>query len=50
VVHAPRKVLIELKDKLQAELREMESQDIITKVTQPIDWVNFLVIREKENG
>lgn len=50
VVHAPRKVPIELKDKLQAELSEMESQDIIAKVTQPTDWVNSLVIREKENG
>ena len=50
VVHAPRKVPIELKDKLQAELCEMESQDIIAKVTQPTDWVNSLVIREKENG
>ena len=38
VVHGPRKVPIELKDKLQAELREMESQDIIAKVTQPTDW------------
>ena len=28
----------------------MESQDIIAKVTQPTDWVNSLVIREKENG
>ena len=41
---------IQLKDKLQAELREMESQDIIARVTQPTDWVNSLVIREKENG
>ena len=46
VVHAPRKVPIEL----QAELREMESQDIIAKVTQPTDGVKSLVIREKENG
>ena len=50
VVHASRKVPIELKDKLQAELREMESQDIIAKVMQPTDLVNSLVIREKENG
>ena len=50
VVHAPRRVPIQLKDKLQAELREMESQDIIARVTQPTDWVNSLVIREKENG
>ena len=50
VVHAPGKVPIKWKDKLQAELHEMESQDIIAKVTQPTDWVNSLVIREKENG
>ncbi|PFX31891.1 Uncharacterized protein K02A2.6 [Stylophora pistillata] len=50
VVHAPRKVPIELKDKLQAELQEMENQDIIAKVTQPTDWANSLVIREEENG
>ena len=28
----------------------MESQNNIAKVTQPTDWVNSLVIREKENG
>ena len=27
----------------------MESQDIIAKVAQPTDWVNFPVIRQKEN-
>ena len=50
VVHAPRKVPIELKDKLEAELGEMESQNIIARVTKPTDWVNSLVVREKENG
>jgi len=50
VVHVPRKVPIELKDKLQAELGEMENQSIIARVTQSTDWVNSLVIREKENG
>ena len=50
VVHAPCKVPIELRDKLQVALREMESQNIISKVTQPTDWVNSLVIEEKENG
>ena len=48
VVHAP--LPIELKDKSQAELDDMENQGIIARVTQPTDWVNFLVIREKENG
>ena len=46
VVHAPRKVSIDLKDKLEVELREMESQDVFAKVTQPTDGANSLVIRE----
>ena len=50
VVDAPSRVPIQLRDKLQAELREMESQDIVARVTQPTDWVNSLVIRENENG
>jgi len=28
----------------------MENQGIIARVTQPTDWVNSLVLREKENG
>jgi len=28
----------------------MENQGIIARVTQPTDWANSLVIREKENG
>ena len=40
VVHAARRVPIQLKDKLQAELREMESQGIIARVTRPTDWVD----------
>ena len=50
VVHAPRRVPIQSKDKLQVELCEMESQGIIARVTRPTDWVNSLVIREKEYG
>ena len=38
VVHAPRKVPVELKDKLWTELHELESRDIIARVTQPTDW------------
>ena len=50
VVHAPPRVPLELKDKLKAELDEMENQDIIARVTKPTDWINSLVIREKGNG
>ena len=28
----------------------MEDKSVITKVTKPTNWVNSLVIREKDNG
>jgi hypothetical protein len=50
VVHAPRKVPHALSDKLKAELDRMESSKVITKVTEPTDWVNSIVVVEKPNG
>ena len=50
VIHASRRVPLELMAKLNAELAEMEKEEIIARVTQPTDWVNSLVIREKPNG
>ena len=50
VVHAPRRVPLELVDKLNFELNEMEKNGVIEKVTKPTDWVNSIVIREKPNG
>lgn len=48
VVHVPRKVSVELKDKSKAGLHEMKSRDIIARVIQPTDWLNSLVIRKKK--
>lgn len=50
VVHPPRRVPIALSDKLKAELLRMESLGVITKVTEPTDWVNSLVTVEKPDG
>lgn len=50
VVHPPRRVALELKEKLQAELEEMEAKGIITKVETPTEWVNSIVVKEKPNG
>ena len=50
VVHAPRRVPLELVEKLKFELAEMEKDGVIEKVTKPTAWVNSLVIREKPNG
>ena len=49
-IHAPRRVPLELKDRLKTKLDSMEKNEVIAKVSQPTDWVNSLVIREKPNG
>ncbi len=50
VVHAPRKVPIApLKDKIETELKRMENLDVITKRTEPTDWVNSMVTVTKPN-
>ncbi|XP_029653414.1 uncharacterized protein K02A2.6-like [Octopus sinensis] len=50
IVHPPRRVPLEIKEKLKTELDKMEKKEIITKVTRPTDWVNSIVIKEKPNG
>ncbi|XP_029657087.1 uncharacterized protein K02A2.6-like [Octopus sinensis] len=50
IVHPPRRVPLELKEKLETELDRMEKKEIFTKVTRPTDWVNSIVIKEKPNG
>ena len=50
VVCATRKVPHALQDKLKADLNCMENKGIITKVTEPIEWINALVCVKKPNG
>jgi hypothetical protein len=50
VVHAPRRVPHALKERLKHDLENMEKSHVITKVTEPTEWVNSLVIVEKNNG
>ena len=50
VVHPPRRVPIALQPKLKEELDRMEKLGVISKVTEPTDWVSNLVVVEKENG
>ncbi|XP_019632633.1 PREDICTED: uncharacterized protein K02A2.6-like [Branchiostoma belcheri] len=50
VVHPPRRVPLELKERLKDQLMEMQDRGIISAVTQPTDWVNSIIIKEKPNG
>ncbi|XP_067936818.1 uncharacterized protein [Watersipora subatra] len=50
VVHAPRVIPEPVQDKVIEELRQIESQSIIVKVTEPTDWVNSLVLVKKPDG
>ena len=50
VVHPPRRLPIHLKDELEQELRRMEDIGVITKVTEPTDWVSSLAVSRKSNG
>ncbi|GFO45200.1 polyprotein [Plakobranchus ocellatus] len=50
VVHATRKYPVHLQKELKVELDRMESLEVISKVTQPTDWVNSLAFSRKPNG
>ncbi|GFO37707.1 Pol polyprotein [Plakobranchus ocellatus] len=50
VVHATRKYPVHLQKELKEELDRMESLEVISKVTQPTDWVNSLAFSRKQNG
>ena len=50
VVHPPRKCPIHLKDDIKREIDEMEQLGVITRVTEPTDWVSSLAYSRKSNG
>lgn len=45
-----RRIPIKIKERFQEKLKSLESEGIITKVEEPVDWVNSVVIVEKPNG
>ncbi|KAI0210174.1 hypothetical protein LSAT2_005107, partial [Lamellibrachia satsuma] len=47
VIHAPRRCSIHLKDEVKDELDNMERLGVISKVTEPTDWVSSLVYSRK---
>ncbi|XP_039870493.1 uncharacterized protein LOC120723214 [Simochromis diagramma] len=49
-VHPPRKIPVTLREKLKVELDTMEKMEVITKIEEPTQWVNPIVIVEKATG
>ena len=49
-IDALHRVPLELKDRLKTKLDQMVKDGVITRETEPTDWVNSLIIREKPNG
>ena len=49
-LYAPRKVPHPLLPRVEEELRRMEQQGVISKVTQPTDWCSGMVVVPKANG
>ena len=50
MIHAPRKCPTHLRDEIEEELKTMESQSIIRKVSEPTEWVSSIVYIRKKNG
>ncbi|CAB3979511.1 Hypothetical predicted protein [Paramuricea clavata] len=50
VVYPARKIPFAIKDKFKDELCQMAKIGAITKVTEPSEWVNSIVVTEKKNG
>ena len=50
VIMPLRRVPVSARDRLEGELSRLEKLGVISKVTQPTDWVSGLVIAEKKDG
>lgn len=50
VVHAPRKVPVPQRAKVDEELKRMEKLGVIVRQEEPTEWVNSLVVVPKRTG
>ena len=50
VQHAPRRVPVALRERLQETLDDLVQQDILAPVTEPTPWVNSMVVVPKKDG
>ena len=47
VVHGPRRQFASLLPKIVSKLKEIEKEGHLTKITQPTDWVNCMVVSSR---
>ena len=50
IVHPPRSVPAPIRESVKAELERLEGAGIISKVTEPTEWVSSMVVARKKNG
>ena len=50
VQHAPRRVQVAVRSKLQSTLEDMVQQDVLPPVTEPTPWISSMVVVSKRNG
>ena len=50
VVHAPRRVPVPVREKVRKKLDELESDGVLTLVTEATNWVSSMVIVQKPSG
>ena len=50
VVHAPRRVPVPVREKVRKKLDELDSDGVLTPVTEATDWVSSMVTVQKQSG
>ena len=50
VIDPPRRLPFKLYNRVQEELKRMECDQVIAKVTEPTEWVSSMVVTERKSG
>ena len=50
VIHAPRKIPIAIRDTVKEELKKMEENGIIARITEPTSWTLSMVVVPKKHN
>ena len=50
VQHPPRRVPVAIRERLQETLEDLESREIVARVTTPTPWISSMIVVPKRNG